>query len=89
MAQLPGRRDRCAANARACAVEHPPTSLKLRGFDVKIHRQTRNTIYAVGEDVGMCVCNLPTGVLVCTYRPPVEAGEAGPIVEGFCDKVRR
>ena len=87
-AKLIAARDRCAADARACAVEHPPERLMVRGFDVRIHRQTRNTIYAVGEDIGMCIAKLPTGVLVCTYRPPVEAGVAGPIIEGFCDKVR-
>ena len=87
-AKLRAARDRCAANARACAVEHPPVRLNVRGFDVRIHRRTRNSIYGVGDGVGLCVCNMPTGVLVCTYRPPIEAGEAGPIIEGFCDKVR-
>ena len=38
---------------------------------------------------GLTVCNLPYGILVCTYSGHTRAGDAVKAIEKFCDMMRR
>ncbi|XP_070578259.1 uncharacterized protein [Ptychodera flava] len=66
-----------------------PVDNEMKNF--KIYKKTNCSIYATshGNKLGLIVCNLPYGVLICTYGYPHTAGIAVKHVEQFSDLLRR
>ncbi|XP_067680498.1 uncharacterized protein [Haliotis asinina] len=58
--------------------------------EFKVYQKTYCSVYAtsVGNTEGLIVSNLPHGILLCTYRHPVQPGIAIKHVEQFCDQLR-
>lgn len=56
----------------------------------KIYKQTHCSIYATSESDrdGLAVCNLPYGIMVCTFHQPVHCCKAVQVIENFCDLLR-
>jgi len=48
------------------------------------------SIYAASESdrYGLAVCNLPYGIMVCTFHQPVHCCKAVQVIENFCDLLR-
>ncbi|XP_045168231.1 uncharacterized protein LOC123531390 [Mercenaria mercenaria] len=57
----------------------------------KVYQKTFNSMYATCSkgSGGLTVCNLPYGILVCTYSGHTRAGDAVKAIEKFCDIMRR
>ena len=55
-----------------------------------IYHKTLGSAYAtcLNDDLGLVVCSLPYGVLVCMHCIPQMAGEALNVIEAFCTKLR-
>ena len=55
-----------------------------------IYHKTHCSAYAtcLNADLGLVVCSLPYGVLVCMHCVPQMAGEAVNVIESFCQKLR-
>eukprot|EP00873_Tetraselmis_striata_P018585 jgi/Tetstr1/438849/TSEL_027358.t1 len=71
--------------------DQPPPPFELCGHKAVVLRQEERAIQALSRrrEVGVCVNNLPVGVLVCTYGPPHWAQQVVPAVERCCDALRR
>ncbi|XP_048240842.1 uncharacterized protein LOC124140665 isoform X2 [Haliotis rufescens] len=59
-------------------------------MEFKVYQKTYCSVYATspGNTEGLIISNLPHGVLLCTYRHPVQPGIAIKHVEQFCDLLR-
>ncbi|XP_069116057.1 uncharacterized protein [Argopecten irradians] len=56
----------------------------------KVYKRSHCSIYATsgGNRDGLMICNLPHGVMLCTYHLPVQSGQVITVVERFCDILR-
>ncbi|XP_063427995.1 uncharacterized protein LOC134711369 [Mytilus trossulus] len=56
----------------------------------KIYKQSYCSIYATSESDrdGLAVCNLPYGIMICTFHQPVQCCKAVQCIEKFCDLLR-
>lgn len=56
----------------------------------KIYKQSHCSIYATSDSDrnGLAVCNLPYGIMICTFHQPVQCSKAVQIIEKFCDVLR-
>lgn len=68
----------------------PPT-FRLAGEALLTFQRTEASIYALssGRRLGLAVCNLPFGVLACTFARPRLPQEVVPHLEKACDSLRR
>ncbi|KAL5008255.1 hypothetical protein ScPMuIL_013836 [Solemya velum] len=59
-------------------------------MDFKVYQKSYCSIYATseGSSDGLVICNLPYGLLVCTYHRPIQDGHAIQVIENFCDLLR-
>ncbi|XP_060074670.1 uncharacterized protein LOC132554380 [Ylistrum balloti] len=55
-----------------------------------VYKRSHCSIYATsgGNRDGLMICNLPHGVMLCTYHLPTQSGKVIPMVEHFCDMLR-
>ncbi|XP_033733897.1 uncharacterized protein LOC117323019 [Pecten maximus] len=55
-----------------------------------VYKRSFCSIYATsnGNRDGLIICNLPHGVMLCTYHLPVQSGQVITLVERFCDVLR-
>lgn len=65
-------------------------SLKTDLVHFKVFKQTYCSIYATsdGNQDGLAVCNLPYGIMICTYHLPVKSNQAMKVIESFCEILR-
>lgn len=56
----------------------------------KVFKQTYCSIYGTsdGNRDGLAVCNLPYGIMICTYHLPVKSNQAMKVIESFCEILR-
>lgn len=55
-----------------------------------VYKRSYCSIYATsgGNRDGLIICNLPHGVMLCTYHLPTQSGQVITLVEKFCDMLR-
>lgn len=57
----------------------------------KVYQKTYSSVYGTccSGNGGITVCNLPYGVLICTYNAHTRTGDAVKAIEKFCDAMRK
>ena len=70
--------------------EKQADALTLLGQKLIVYKQTDCDIYAIGRrrSVGLCLNNLPFGVLVSVFEKPIIPQIAIPKLEALCTKLR-
>ncbi|KAL4238907.1 hypothetical protein ACF0H5_003614 [Mactra antiquata] len=91
IAQLLGLFDRVSDTESYADKDVNLSSSKGRKIKYKVYHKTFSSMYATSSEGngGLTVCNLPYGVLVCTYDSHTRVGEAVKAIEYFCDIMRR
>lgn len=70
--------------------EQPIGAVKILGHKAIVYRQTPCNIYAISrrKQLGVCINNLPFGVLVSVFQKPQLPQTVIPVLERICSKFR-
>ena len=70
--------------------EQPAGAVHILGHKAIVYRQTPCDVYAISRQklLGVCISNLPFGVLITVFQKPQLPQTVVPLLEKFCAKLR-
>lgn len=76
--------------AQLFETEHPAGAVEVLGQKAIVYKQTPCDLYAISrrKQLGVCINNLPFGVLISVFRKPQLPQTVIPLLEKACAKLR-